>query len=167
MRTVFKPLFAAALLLVALPLSAQRSGAKDPTLSRGEGLSVTRNDLDKMRNQNQDKNSRQVDIYIYAASFSLIDSVLYVSDIQKLTDVTVNNKWFLKDRSAFEKQFTQYVSVGSDESQLTTVVFSEKPKKVQRSRNTLIKRNSKKNRFALKEISDFSFTKVSSEPSSN
>ena len=167
MRTVFKPLFAAALLLVALPLSAQRSGTKDPTLNRGEGLSVTRNDLDKMRNQNQDKNSRQVDIYIYAASFSLIDSVLYVSDIQKLTDVTVNNKWFLKDRSAFEKQFTQYVSVGSDESQLTTVVFSEKPKKVQRSRNTLIKRNSKKNRFALKEISDFSFTKVSAEPSSN
>ena len=62
MRTVFKPIVAAAFLVFSLPLYAQRSGVKDPTLNRGEGLEMTRSDLDKMRNQSQDKNSRQVDI---------------------------------------------------------------------------------------------------------
>lgn len=158
MRTVFKPLFAAALLLITSPLGAQRSGAtKDPTLGRGEGLEVTRNDLDKMRNQNQDKNSRQVDIYMFAASFSLIDSVLYVSDVQRVDDVIVNNKWFIKERADFEKQFHDYVTMGFNESQLTSIYFSEKQKKMEKNRARLIKRNGKKNRFALIEVKDFIF----------
>ena len=75
MRTVFKPLFAAALLLAALPLSAQRGRrSQDPTLNRGEGLEKSRADLDKMRNQNQNKNAREISVYMLATSFSLLDS---------------------------------------------------------------------------------------------
>ena len=159
MRKVLKPVVAVALFFIALPLMAQRSGVtKDPTLNRGEGLEMTRSDLDKMRNQSQDKNSRQVDVYMFAASFSLLDSVLYVSDIQKLEDVTVNNRWFVKERAAFEKQFTDYVRVGFNESQLTSIYFAEKSKKVEKRRAKLIKRNSKTNGFALVEVSGFSFS---------
>jgi hypothetical protein len=158
MRQVFKPFFAIVLLFVAFPLCAQRSGAKDPTLNRGEGLEMTRSDLDKMRNQSQDKNSRQVDIFMFASSFSLLDSVLYVSEIQKLENVTVNNKWFVKERAAFEKQFTDYVRSGYIESQLTSIIFAEKNKKVERRRARLIKRNAKTNRFKLIEVSGFSFS---------
>lgn len=158
MRTVFKPIVAAAFLVLALPLYAQRSGAKDPTLNRGEGLEMTRNDLDKMRNQSQDKNSRQVDIFMFASSFSLLDSVLYVSEIQKLENVTVNNKWFVKERAAFEQQFTDYVKSGYNDSQLTSIIFSEKDKKVERRRARLIKRNAKTNGFALIVVSGFSFS---------
>ena len=160
-----RPVLTAALLLFTLSVSAQRSGrAQDPTLNKGEGLSVSRKELNKMRNQNQDKNARQVDVYMYAASFSLLDSAIYVSDIQLVKDVTVNNKWFIKDRLVFEKQFTDYAS-GNDmnESFMTSLLFSEKEKQLIKKRNRVIKRNKKKNGFKLYEISDFKFSKPESE----
>ena len=164
MRAVLKPSLTATLLLVALSLSAQRSGrTQDPTLNKGEGLEKTRSDLDKMRNNNQDKKSRNVDLYMFAASFSVLDSVLYVSEIQKVNDVIVNNKWFVKERAAFEEQFTERVRIGDDESLLTSLYFSEKSKKVIKSRARLIKRNGKKNKFSLIEVSGFSFSNPQSE----
>ena len=164
MRAVLKPILTATLLLVALSLSAQRSGrTQDPTLNKGEGLEKTRSDLDKMRNNNQDKKSRNVDLYMFAASFSVLDSVLYVSEIQKVNDVIVNNKWFVKERAAFEEQFTERVRIGDDESLLTSLYFSEKSKKVIKSRARLIKRNGKKNKFSLIEVSGFSFSNPQSE----
>lgn len=164
MRAVLKPILTATLLLVALSLSAQRSGrTQDPTLNKGEGLEKTRSDLDKMRNNNQDKKSRNVDLYMFAASFSVLDSVLYVSEVQKVNDVIVNNKWFVKERAAFEEQFTERVRIGDDESLLTSLYFSEKSKKVIKSRARLIKRNGKKNKFSLIEVSGFSFSNPQSE----
>ena len=158
MRPFFKPFLAVLLLMLSLSVSAQRSGvAKDPTLNRGEGLERTREDLSKMRNQTQDKNSRQVDVYMFAASFSLLDSVLYVSDVQKVDDVIVNNKWFVKERPAFESQFTSHIGGNYNESLLTTLYFSEKLKKVSKRRSRLLKRNSKKNGFELRPVSDFRF----------
>lgn len=155
----------AAFLLFTLSVSAQRpKRGQDPTLNAGEGLEMSRKDLDKMRNQNQDKNSRQVDAYMYAASFSILDSAVFVSDIQLVKDVTVNNKWFVKDRLVYEKQFTDHV-VGGDlnESYMTSLVFSEKEKQLVRKRARLIKRNKRKNGFKLFEVSDFKFSKP--EPS--
>lgn len=161
MRVSLKPVLVAVMLLSALSVSAQRSGqTKDPTLNRGEGLEMNRSDLDKMRNQNQDKNSRVVDIYIFGASFSLLDSVLYVSYPQKMENVTVNNRRFLKGRADLEKQFADYLSNGSESSQLSTIYFSEKLKKLEKNRTRLIKRNSKRNRFDLVQMPEFQFTAI-------
>lgn len=126
---------------------------------------MKRSDLDKMRNQKQDKNSRQVDAYMFAASFSLLDSVLYVSDVQFVNDVTVNNKWFIKDRLAFEQQFQDFV-VGPEmnESYMTALLFSEKEKKMIKKKERLIKRNKRKNGYKLYEISGFKFVKPEPEP---
>ena len=111
MRAVLKPVFVAIMLLYASYASAQRSGmAKDPTLNRGEGLEVTRSDLDQMRTKQQDKNARQVDIYMFGASFSVLDSVLCVSYPQEIKSVIVNNRWFVKVRALFEKQFSDFVN---------------------------------------------------------
>ncbi|MBO7437734.1 MAG: hypothetical protein J6T97_07965 [Bacteroidaceae bacterium] len=166
MKTVLKPVLAAAFLLFTLSVSAQRSGkTQDPTLNKGEGLEMSRKDLAKMRNQNQDKNARQVDVYMYASSFSLLDSALFVTDIQFVEGVTVNNKWFIKDRLVFEKQFTDYI-VGKDVegSYMTSLNFAEKEKKLIKKRARLIKRNKKKNGFKLNEISEFRFSKPEPEP---
>lgn len=160
MKTVFKPVLAAAFLLFTLSVSAQRSGrTQDPTLNKGEGLEMNRKDLAKMRNQKQDKNSRQVDAYMFATCFSLLDSVIYVSDVQLVNDVTVNNKWFLKERLVYEKQFSDYV-VGADESEsfMASLLFSEKEKKLVKKRERLIKRSKKKNGFRLYQITDFTFS---------
>lgn len=126
---------------------------------------MSRKDLDKMRNQNQEKNSKQVDIYMFAASFSLLDSVIFVSDIQLVKDVTVNNKWFVKDRVFFEKQFTDYIAgTDEDETLMTSLLFAEKEKKLIKQRARLIKRNKKKNGFKLNEISAFTFSNTESVP---
>lgn len=126
---------------------------------------MNRRDLDKMRNQNQDKNSRQVDVYMYAASFSLLDSALFISDIQLVKDVTVNNKWFVKDRLVYEKQFSDFV-VGSDvnDSYLTSLLFSEKKKVLIRKRARLIKRNKRTNGFKVYEVPNFKFSQPETEP---
>lgn len=158
MRPVFKPFLAVLMLVLSLSASAQRSGrTNDPTLNRGEGLEKTRDDLSKMRNQSQNKNSRQENIYMFAASFSLIDSVLFVSDVQKVDDVIVNNKWFVKERASFETQFTDHVRGGFNESYLTSIYFSEKSQKMNKRRAKLIKRNARKNGFNLVQVSDFKF----------
>ena len=162
MVTVTKPALLATFLLLSLSLAAQRSGrTKDPTLNKGEGLEMTRSDLDKMRNQNQNKNARQVDVYMFAASFSILDSVLYVSDIQKVNDVGVNNRWFIKQRSEYESQFTTHIGAGDEESLLTSLYYSEKLKKITKRRSALIKRNARKNRFLLINVQGFSFSKPS------
>ena len=160
MRTVFRPVVVAAFLLFALPVFAQRSDrSQDPTLNRGEGLEMSRKDLAKMRNQKQDKNSRQVDVYMFATSFSILDSILYVSDIQLVNDVTVNNKWFIKERLVFEKQFADFVvDADENESYMTSLLFSEKEKKLVKKRERLIKRNKKKNGFKLITAPDFKFS---------
>ena len=162
MVTVTKPALLATFLLLSLSLAAQRSGrTKDPTLNKGEGLEMTRSDLDKMRNQNQNKNARQVDVYMFAASFSILDSVLYVSYIQKVNDVVVNNRWFIKQRSEYESQFTTHIGAGDEESLLTSLYYSEKLKKITKRRSALIKRNARKNRFLLINVQGFSFSKPS------
>ena len=166
MRTVLKPVLAAAFLLFTLSVSAQRSGrAQDPTLNKGEGLEMSRKDLAKMRNQKQEKNSRQVDVYLYAVSFSLLDSAVFVSDIQLVKDVVVNNKWFIKERLKFEKQFTDRVT-GNDENEsyMTSLLFSEKEKQLIKKRNRLIKKNKKKNGYRLFEVSDFKFVNPEPDP---
>jgi len=126
---------------------------------------MSRKDLAKMRNQKQEKNSRQVDVYMCAASFSLLDSAVFVSDIQLVKDVVVNNKWFVKERLVFEKQFTDHVTGSDDnESYMTSLLFSEKEKQLIRKRDRLIKKNRKKNGFRLFEVSDFKFVNPEPEP---
>jgi len=164
MRTVLKPVLALAFLLFVLPLSAQRSGVtKDPTLNRGEGLERSRSDLEKMRNQSQDKNGKVVDLYMFAASYSLLDSVMYVSDIQLVKDLSVYNRWFLRNRSDYEKQFNSFAAQERYELYVPVIYFAEKKKKLVKQREALIKRNKRKMGFYLVEVDDFQFSAIVSE----
>lgn len=110
-----------------------------------------------MRNQNQNKNAREISVYMLATSFSLLDSTYYVSDIQFVENVAVNNKWFIQDRLDYEKQFKDYI--GCDDSYMTSLIFSDKERKILKNRARIIKRNKKTNGFKLKEISGFKFSK--------
>ncbi|MBO4561133.1 MAG: hypothetical protein J5705_04090 [Bacteroidaceae bacterium] len=162
MRAVLKTVLAAAMIMFSLTASAQRSGrTKDPTINRGDGLEMSRSDLSKIRNQKQDKNSRKTNLYMFASSFSMLDSVIYVSDVHKVDSVMVNNKWFLKNRVAFEQQFMDRVSQESvydlEEVMMPVIYYGEKEKKVLKQREKLIKRNGKSNRYALNTINDFIF----------
>lgn len=162
MRAVLNIVLAVAMMLFSLSASAQRSGrTKDPTLNRGDGLEMSRSDLSKMRNQKQDKNSRETNLYMFASSFSMLDSVIYVSDVNKVDSVIVNNRWFLKNRVNFEQQFMERVSQESvydlEEVMMPVIYYGEKEKKVLKQRDKLIKRNGKTNRYSLFFIKDFRF----------
>jgi len=161
MRSAIKYLLTGVLLMLSLSVGAQRSGrSQDPTMNKGDGLEKNRNDLAKIRNDKQNENSKQVDIYMFASAFSLIDSILYVSDVQLIKDVTVNNRWFIKERSAFERQFHDYVSADENETYLSSIFFSDKQKKSDKRRARLIRRNYKKNGFKLIEVHAFEFSNV-------
>lgn len=142
-----------------MPAMAQRSGrSQNPTLSVGDGLEMNRSDLAKIRNSSQDKNSEQLSVYLFAASFSPLDSVLYVSDVMNLDNVTINNRWFVQDRLEFERQFTSFIKADfPSESLYTSLFFSTKLSKMDKRRLKLIKRSTRKNGYELKEMWDFEF----------
>lgn len=147
-------------LISSLPVSAQRSGRiQDPTLNRGDGLTVNRKDLLEKKNSKQDRKSRQVDLYMFAASYSLVDSLLFISDVQKVNDVTLNNKWFLVDRSKFEAQYADFLGAEFNETLISVVYFSEKEKKMIRKRAGVLKRNGKKIHYELELTPEFLFSK--------
>lgn len=153
----------AALLIVPSAVFAQNPNrSRNPILQPGEGLETSRRELADTHNNKQDKRTEQADVYMFAVSFSLIDSVMYVSDIQFMRDETLNNNWFLKNRQAYENQFSAYVTGGNDDSQLAYLYFSEKEKTVVRKSERLVKRNNKKNKFPVTHVGsgNFAFTKV-------
>ena len=157
MNSFYKSVLTTVAFLISLSVQAQNvDRSHDPTLNKGEGLAMNRSDLAKMRNQKQDKNSRKVDIYMFGASFSIVDSVLYLSYTQKIDTATVNNRWFLIGRADFEKQLCDYVG-GVDATQMATIYFSDNIKTIEKRRERLIKRNAKKNRFQLKQLPEFRF----------
>ena len=80
-----------------------------------------------------------------------------------MENVTVNNKRFLKGRADLEKQYADYLNNGAESSQMSTIYFSEKLEKLEKSRARLIKRNSKKNRFDLVQMPEFQFTAIPEE----
>jgi len=170
MRAVLKTVLAAAMIVFSLSASAQRSGkSKDPTINRGDGLEMSRSDLSKIRNQKQEKNTRKTNLYMFASSFSMLDSVIYVSEVHKVDSVIVNNKWFLKNRVDFEQQFMDRVSQESvfdlEEVMMPVIYYGEKEKKVLKQRDKLMKRNGKTNRYALNFINDFKFVNPVEETS--
>lgn len=159
-RRIFFALSVALLMLPTL-ICAQNHGGS-PVLQPGQGLETTRKDLAETHNNKQEKRTEQVDVYMFAVSYSLIDSTMYISDVQFMPDETLNNHWFLKNRQGYENQFSAYVTDGNDESQLAFLYFSEKKEKVTRKIERIMKRNAKTNNFPITRVGsgNFTFSKV-------
>lgn len=101
-----------------------------------------------------------MDVFIFGVSFSLVDSVMFVSDIQKLQSESVNNRWFMKNRQGYENQFSSFVTDGNDETMVTFVCFSDKEKKTVRKLDRILKKNAKGNGFPVTKASDFRFVPI-------
>ena len=131
---------------------------QSPVLQPGEGLTKSRKDVESMRNDKQDKRARQTDVYVCALSFSPVDSVMFVSNIQKIEQTIVKNRWFLEDREVLEQKFEDYVRGRAGNYQLSSIFFSEKEKRVLKQRERIIRRNNKKKRFKVQYTgADFRF----------
>ncbi|MCQ2083872.1 MAG: hypothetical protein MJY58_05210 [Bacteroidaceae bacterium] len=160
-RRILSVVFCVAMLVSTAVCAKSPRSEKSPVLTTGQGLEMTRSDLEEMRNNSQDKNSKILDVYMAAVSYSIVDSVMFVSDAQKMEAETVNNKWFLKNRQAYENQFSAFVSGGDDETMITFLYFSAKESKLLRKLQHLLKRNGRSNRFEVKSTgAEFKFSPV-------
>ena len=131
---------------------------QSPVLQPGEGLTRSRKDVESIRNDNQDKRARQTVVYVCALSFSPVDSVMFISNIQKIEQTIVRNRWFLEDRAVLERKFEDYVRDRAGNLQLSSLFFSEKEKKVLKQRERIIRKNNKKKRFKVQYTgADFRF----------
>jgi len=159
MRKSILLLFLAAVLPSAV-LAQVPDRTQSPVLGAGDGLRMSRSSLERMKNNKQDFAQQQLDVFIFGVSFSLVDSVMFVSDIQKLQSESVNNRWFMKNRQGYENQFSSFVTDGNDETMVTFVCFSDKEKKTVRKLDRILKKNAKGNGFPVTKASDFRFVPI-------
>ena len=88
---------------------------------------------------------------------------MYVSDVQFVEGLTVFNRWFLRNRSDYEKQFNSFAAQERYELYIPVIYFAESEKKLIRQREALIKRNKRKMGLYLVEVDDFQFSAIASE----
>ena len=119
-----------------------------PALSHAQGSSVPAASHAK-KGKTKAAKIENLDVYMFGAAYSMIDSVLVISDIQKMEQVRVSNNWFLTDRKDFEAQFDDYVTQQYGTSVLAFVTFSPKEKTVLKQREKLIRKARKKSQYTL------------------
>lgn len=149
MRHFAKQLFAVILLLVPALSYAQNNREMNHLMRPGEGLTASQDSILSKRTKSQEKKGETLDVYMFAAAFSMIDSIMVISDIQKLDQVSIHNRWFLTDRREYENQFGTYVSENYGMTVLPFVTFSPKEKEVLKQREKLIRKGKKKQQFKL------------------
>lgn len=134
------------MLAVMTAMAQQPQRSMDPTLNPGQGLTMTPKQLEEMRGDGQNKRTAQKDIWLFGVSFSLIDSVVYVTEVQQLKDMIVSNGWFLYNRAELEGQFQSWLMQETGIAvPMTTLYFHEKQKRMEKKRERVIKRLRKKN----------------------
>jgi len=155
--------FLLSVLMPAAVLAQAPDRTQSPVLGVGQGLQMSRGNLEKMRNNKQDVAHQQLDVFIFGISFSLVDSVMFVSDVQELKSESVNNRWFLKNRQGYENQFSSFVTDGNDETMVTFVYFSNKEKRVVRKLDAILRKNARNNAFPVSKASGFKFIPIEQE----
>ena len=142
----------------AIGLAQTTNRSQNPILQPGEGLTMSKKDVESIRNDGQDKKAKTTDVYVCAISFSPVDSTMYISNIQKIEQVVVKNKWFIDNRQALEQEFDDYVKDKAGDLQYSSLFFSEKEKRVLKQRERIIRKNNKKKRFNMRYTgADFKF----------
>lgn len=155
---------ASALLLVmpAAGFAQNRSRSEDPTVNRGEGLTASKSRVESRRSNKVKKEDQAefVPVYMFATSFSLMDTVIYVSSIQKMENEKISAKCFLENRTAYSAQFSNYMESCGAEMQTSALFFNTKWKKILRQYSKVRKKAIDKHGFTITDMGEFKFEKV-------
>ncbi len=97
-------------------------------------------------------------VYMYGIATSLMDSVVYVTDIQQLEGAVVNSKnGFLEARSLYSEQLRAFLEQQGGRGNMTCAVcFHEKKHKIQKKHQKLQGQYAKKG-IILKTLKDSEF----------
>lgn len=103
----------------------------------------------------------QKPVYMIGVSFSLVDSMVFITDMQLVDSITIEKKTkFLVDRQLYSFQFQRYLEgTYKGGPYVPSVFFSPSRKKMERKYLSLHKRyvQSKDLRMILVDISQFRF----------
>lgn len=103
----------------------------------------------------------QKPVYMIGVSFSLVDSMVFITDMQLVDSITIEKKTkFLVDRQLYSFQFQRYLEGAyKGGPYVPSVFFSPSRKKMERKYLSLHKRyvQSKDLRMILVDISQFRF----------
>lgn len=107
--------------------------------------------------------SKQVTIYAYGFAASFNDSVVYLTDIQKIDSAWVDGKTkFLVSRDNYSYQLRDYLANKGDEHRTCIISYALKRKDVEKKYIALRKKYVGKGNFDMKYINyaDFSFKPI-------
>lgn len=101
---------------------------------------------------------KQVPMYMFGYAASFKDSTAYITSIQRLDTVTIDQKTkFLKDRNLYSYQLQQYITnTYGQEDVFTAVFYDTKPAKLEKKVATVMGKSDKDNSLRLKAL-DFRF----------
>ncbi len=101
---------------------------------------------------------RQVSMYMFGYAASFRDSTAYITSIQRLDTVTIDQKTkFLKDRNLYSYQLQQHIAQAfGQEDALTAVFYDTKQAKLEKKAASIIEKSGKSNGLRLKTL-DFRF----------
>jgi hypothetical protein len=130
---------------------------KSPIVEKGGALTRTQADVESMRNDSQYKNAEVKDVYMFALTFSHLDSVVYVTKIQLMENETVYNGYFLENRDKYESILLDYMYGMGESNRLAVVYFNDKEKNIVKKKQKVLKRIKKRHSYSVGELLDFSF----------
>lgn len=99
------------------------------------------------------------DLYVFAISFSFSDSIMYLSSVQKLENMTVREKYFLDERAELAGQFKKWIEEETSSQQIATLYYFEKKKKADAKYSKVCERAIKKHGGTIVTVPDFWFKK--------
>ncbi len=99
------------------------------------------------------------DLYVFAISFSFSDSIMYMSSVQKLENMTIREKYFLDERADLAGQFKKWVEEETSSQQIATLYYFDKKKKADAKYSKVCERAIKKHEGTIVTVPDFWFTK--------
>lgn len=112
------------------------------------------------RDKKDDKKIKEVPVYIWGASISFSDSVVYFTEIQKLDSIVLNNG-FLPHRQYYAYELKDYMNFQENmPGRISMIYFDEKRGKLEKKEQKIKKRLIEKEGKSVRYLGDkFKFQK--------
>lgn len=149
--------------LCAQELSADStavSAAADKKNNREKG----KKDEVKKSREKKDKKAKNIyekaDIYMFGTSFSFSDSIMYMTEVQKIDSVMVRADYFLDYQDDYDTQFKKWLENGGASMQVSSSQFFKKKSDADRKYSKVRKSAVKKHRCTIITVPDFKYTRI-------
>ncbi len=108
------------------------------------------------------KKATNNDVYVMGISFCFLDSTIYFTEIQTISDVALTSEGFLPQRDEYSYQLKSYLEgIDGDRNHTCVTFFSQKREKLQKKVSTLTKKYMATQSVVIQTLSndEFQFSK--------